>query len=831
MPSAPCGFAPRLAALCLLPVAGASAQTLDALFAPNPNAEVFALAAQPDGKILLGGNFTLLGAAARGRLARINADGSLEAAFNPAPNSTVSALRLQPDGKILVGGGFTVLGGNNRARIARLNADGSLDAGFIASADGVTVDHIALQPDGKVLLAGLFTQINGLPRAALARLNADGSLDTTFDVPIVNSSSTPNTPAVLAVALQPDGKILIAGNFITVAGRPRNNVARLNADGSLDALFAPDANFTVSAVAVQPDGRIVMGGAFTAVGGAARNRLARLNADGTVDFGFSSSADASVQRLALQADGRILVGGTFSSLTGGLRSRLARVGPDGALDLTFDPNVTGTVGGSSPGIYALMVPGPDQVVLGGAFSSVSGQPRSGLARLGSPLPVITRPPADAAALAGATVSLSVASNVATGAQFQWRRNGAPVAGATNATLTLANVQAGDAGAYTVAVTNTFGTTTSTAATLTLGAPASAATLALTAAPQPQHAQAGARVALSAAGAGTGIAFQWRKDGVALAAATGATYTISSATGADMGYYTVVVASGGTAIESAAAILTVATPGVEGRLINVSTRGFVPAGGALTPGFVLAGGGAKRLLVRGVGPTLARFGLAGVLADPRLEVVPLGSVASLAANDDWAASQALATTATAVGAFALDAASRDSALLTDLAAGGAGYTVRITTAAATASGLALAEVYDADPAGSPARLINVSTRGFVGSGAEALVPGFVIGGAGPRQLLIRAVGPGLAPFGVTGLLNDPQLSVAPLGRAAPVAANDNWGGAPGLIAAFAAVGAFGLPAGSGDAAVVVWLPPGAYTVTVSGVGGATGVALVEIYDMP
>ncbi len=601
MPSAPCGFAPRLAALCLLPVAGASAQTLDSLFAPNPNAEVFALAAQPDGKILLGGNFTLLGAAARGRLARINADGSLEAAFNPAPNSTVSALRLQPDGKILVGGGFTVLGGSNRARIARLNADGSLDAGFIASADGVTVDHIALQPDGKVLLAGLFTQINGLPRAALARLNADGSLDTTFDVPIVNSSSTPNTPAVLAVALQPDGKILIAGNFITVAGRPRNNVARLNADGSLDALFAPDANFTVSAVAVQPDGRIVMGGAFTAVGGAARNRLARLNADGTVDFGFSSSADASVQRLALQADGRILVGGTFSSLTGGLRSRLARVGPDGALDLTFDPNVTGTVGGSSPGIYALMVPGPDQVVLGGAFSSVSGQPRSGLARLGSPLPVITRPPADAAALAGATVSLSVASNVATGAQFQWRRNGAPVAGAT--------------------------------------------------------------------------------------------YTIPSATGADMGYYTVVVASGGTAIESAAAILTVATPGVEGRLINVSTRGFV------------------------------------------------------------------------------------------------------------------------------------------GSGAEALVPGFVIGGAGPRQLLIRAVGPGLAPFGVTGLLNDPQLSVAPLGRAAPVAANDNWGGAPGLIAAFAAVGAFGLPAGSGDAAVVVWLPPGAYTVTVSGVGGATGVALVEIYDMP
>ena len=210
---------------------------------------------------------------------------------------------------------------------------------------------------------------------------------------------------------------------------------------------------------------------------------------------------------------------------------------------------------------------------------------------------------------------------------------------------------------------------------------------------------------------------------------------------------------------------------------------------------------------------------------------LGSPTLLAANDDWAASPALATASTIVGAFALDAESRDAALLTDLAAAGSGYTVRINTAPATAGGLALAEVYDADPAGSPARLINVSTRGFVGTGAEALVPGFVIGGAGPKQLLIRAVGPGLAPFGVAGLLNDPQLSVVPLGRTAAVAANDNWGGTTELIAAFATVGAFGLPAGSGDAAVVVWLPPGAYTVTVSGVGGTTGVALVEIYEMP
>jgi uncharacterized delta-60 repeat protein len=833
MSSAPCGLAPRLAALGLLSLAGASAQTLDASFAPNPNAEVFALAAQADGKILLGGNFTSLGATARNRLARVNADGSLDSAFNPAPNATVISLRVQPDGKILVGGSFTAIGGSNRARLARLNADGSLDAGFIASADAGSVDQLVLQADGKLLIAGLFTQINGLPRPSFARLNADGSLDTAFDVPVATASTTPNVLVVSVVAVQPDGRILIGGNMSTVAGQARTSLARLNADGSLDATFNPSPNFTVSAIVVQPDGKILIGGSFTTVGFTARNRLARLNADGSIDATFNSGADASVMRLALQADGRVLVAGTFSSLTGGLRSRLARVGPDGTLDASFDPNVTGTVGGSSPGVYALVVPGPDQVVFGGAFSAVSGQPRSGLARLGSPLPLITRQPADLAATAGASVTLSVASNVTTGAQYQWRRNGTPLAGATAATLTLANFQAADAGAYTVAVTHAFGTTVSTAATLTLGAPPNAATLALTVAPQPQHAEAGARVTLTAAASGAGVTYQWRKDGVPLAAATAAIYSITAATGADMGYYTVVVSSGGSAIESAAAILTVATPGIEGRLINVSTRGFVPAGGSLTPGFVLAGGGSKRLLVRGVGPTLARFGLAGALADPRLEIVPLGSIAPLAGNDDWVPSPALATMSAGAGAFALDGDSRDSALIADLpaAGGGTGYTVRVGTASATASGLALAEVYDADPAGSTARLINVSTRGFVGTGANALVPGFVIGGAGPRQLLIRAVGPGLAPFGVPGLLVDPQLSVVPLGRTAAVAANDNWGGTPELIAAFGAVGAFGLPAGSGDAAVVVRLPPGAYTVTVSGVGATTGTALVEIYDVP
>jgi hypothetical protein len=204
------------------------------------------------------------------------------------------------------------------------------------------------------------------------------------------------------------------------------------------------------------------------------------------------------------------------------------------------------------------------------------------------------------------------------------------------------------------------------------------------------------------------------------------------------------------------------------------------------------------------------------------------------NDDWAAaaagSDSLVALTGSVGAFPLDAGAKDAAAVATLdAAVERAYTVRITGGDAADSGIALTEVYDADPASSPVELTNVSTRGFVGTGANALVPGFVIAGEGPKQVLIRAVGPGLAQFGVTGVLEDPQIAVMPLGRDFVVAANDNWGSE--LRTAFAAVGAFALPAASRDAAVLVQLPPGGYTVVVSGVGGATGTALVEVYDVP
>jgi hypothetical protein len=197
--------------------------------------------------------------------------------------------------------------------------------------------------------------------------------------------------------------------------------------------------------------------------------------------------------------------------------------------------------------------------------------------------------------------------------------------------------------------------------------------------------------------------------------------------------------------------------------------------------------------------------------------------TVAANDNWNAIDA--GTFAAVGAFALAAGSRDAALVTTLPVGA--YTTPV--GAGGGSGVALLEVYDTEAEGAPSRFVNASTRAFVGTGADVLIPGFVVSGTGTMTLLIRAVGPGLGDFGVTGFLADPQITLFSGG--AVVATNDNWssGASPASLAAAAAgAGAFALAPGSRDAALLVDLAAGSYTASVSGVGGTTGTALVEIY---
>jgi hypothetical protein len=442
-------------------------------------------------------------------------------------------------------------------------------------------------------------------------------------------------------------------------------------------------------------------------------------------------------------------------------------------------------------------------------------------------PTITTPPASQTVAAGATVTLSVSVLANPAPTYQWRKNGTLVPGATRPTLTLPNAQAADAGSYTVVVTNLAGLVTSAPAVVTIDG----AALGITTHPLSQYVAAGATATLSVSANGAGVTFQWKKDGTPIPGATSASLALPGSGAATMGFYSAEARSGNTVVESAPAAVTVNTGGPS-RLTNVSTRGFVPAGGALTPGFVLQGGAPKALVIRAVGPTLGAFGVGGTLADPVLEVIPLGGETPSASNDNWGGTAALSAAFGRVGAFPLAAGgSNDASVAASLGGGGAsGYTVRITSKSATVGGVALAEIYDEDAFGPAGRLINVSTRGFAGTGDQALVPGFVIGGNAPKQVLIRAVGPGLAQFGVTGVLADPQLTLVPLGKDFSVAANDNWGGTSALQTAFSQAGAFALPPGSNDAAIVLRLPPGGYTVVVSGAGNATGTALVEVYDL-
>ena len=262
-----------------------------------------------------------------------------------------------------------------------------------------------------------------------------------------------------------------------------------------------------------------------------------------------------------------------------------------------------------------------------------------------------------------------------------------------------------------------------------------------------------------------------------------------------------------------------------RLVNIATRAAVGgAAGVPIPGFVIAGNGTKSVVVRAVGPTLGVFGVNGVLTDPRLSVVS-GST-TVATNDNWLPADAAAMTS--AGAFSLPPGSKDAALVASLGAGD--YTAPVT-ATDGGSGVALVEIYDG-ALNSGASIVNASTRAFVGTGDSVLIPGFVVSGTGTIRLLVRAVGPTLAGFGVTGTLADPTIT---LYRGATVlATNDNWSSATNAaeIAAIAAtVGAFPLPTGSNDAALVVVLPAGSYSAVVSGVGATTGTALVELYVAP
>jgi len=278
-----------------------------------------------------------------------------------------------------------------------------------------------------------------------------------------------------------------------------------------------------------------------------------------------------------------------------------------------------------------------------------------------------------------------------------------------------------------------------------------------------------------------------------------------------------------------------------RLVNLSSRGSFNGGDSnrvFIAGFVVAGSSPKQVLLRAVGPGLRGLGIQDPLNNPVLQL--FGSKGQvLLQNSGWANSSEIAAAADRLGAFKFASGSQDSAILTTLSPGA--YTMIVSSS--SGNGITLAEVYDAsmNPQIETQKLINISTRGFVDVGDGVMIAGFVVTGNSPKRVLIRAVGPGLTSLGVGGALADPSLAVYQSG--AIIAQNDNWetpkpvnatqGAATGaeISTAAASAGAFALVPGSKDSAVVMTLAPGNYTAIVSGVAATSGVALVEVYEIP
>ena len=316
--------------------------SFDLGFGHGLNGTVRALAVQPDGHALVGGYFTKVGGVERHYLARLKSDGTLDASFDAkigtGQNYFVYALKLQPDGRILVGGRFSSIDGKTKAGLARLNPDGTLDTNFVTRVTSggpfPNVYALALQPDGKILVGGNFGLVNGESRNGIARLNADGTLDTAFNP----GKGTGYYRDVYSVALQTDGKILVGGNFRKFDNHDRQDLARLHPNGALDEFFSPGhgtankaGSGKIHSVAIQPDGKLVIGGRFSSVQGKGRDDIARLNADGSVDGEFrpmSGTGPAEnylVYAVALESDQRLLIGGRFSAVNAGHRSNIARL--------------------------------------------------------------------------------------------------------------------------------------------------------------------------------------------------------------------------------------------------------------------------------------------------------------------------------------------------------------------------------------------------------------------------------------------------------------------------------------------------------------------------
>jgi uncharacterized delta-60 repeat protein len=792
---------------------------------------VFTLATQFD-KVIAGGGFTRVNGPFVGSIVRLNEDSTLETSFQTkviAGNTL--RVETQSNGKIVVLNDIVASGASIFTGLLRLTADGARDTTFAPLSPSL-FDTFALQPDDKIL---------GVIKNAILRLNTNGSLDNSF-------ITIQNRYTINGLKVQPDGGILVFGfGDIGVINRKYS-------DGTFDPTFQdPAADESVKAVDLQGDGKVIVGGDFHYFGVntnyfndvIARPYLARLQANGGVDETFSASLNAPVSVVKVQKNGQIVIGGTFTSVNNYPTPGLARLNPDG----TFDPTFTApTQGGAVKAIVEL----PDgTVVAGGDFGVVTSivNPLPGqIITVGSATPfttLVVKPALTNIAEVRFLVDGNIIDTVT-----------APLVSTpgTSALSTRVHAQSGGIpglgtgiwgtsfrglfpGTYilTVQVVDSSGNvTTSSPSSVTVVDPSQS--------PPPPTYQIGSLVTGQVLATQESITITAKPNtgGVALdtlslvvngtsvqqinSPPNTGTYSFVFKPPAPASYALVMVARAKSGVTTSSPVIAV-TAGIPSRIVNIATRLRVQTGeNVLIGGFIITGTDPKKVLIRGIGPSLSNF-FTGVLADPTLELHQ-GST-TLATNDNWKTKPNGTSQQAEIEATTIPPTNNlESAILATLNPGA--YTA-ILAGKNGGTGIGVVEVYDLAQAAN-SKLANISTRGFVDTGNNVLIGGLIVGGGsgdGTAKVIVRALGPSVP---VAGALADPTLELHNA-SGTTIATNDNWKIRPDGSSQQAEIEATTIPPKDDrESAIIAHLPPGSYTAIVRGANNTTGIGLVEIYDL-
>jgi uncharacterized delta-60 repeat protein len=738
-------------------------------------------------------------------------DGKVVTDFN---NSTdwLSRIAVQPDGKIVaIGDTFP----SRRGALARYNPDGTLDVTFGNGGKVITVASVRetasgllLLPDGKIMISGTISVPTDFDTSfLLLRFNSDGSVDSTFgNGGTVMTNINNDYDAAYALALQADGKIVAAGKRgiqFNPSEQRKGNVAlaRYNPDGSLDTTFGNGGkvvndfgqgleSYAID-VTIQPDGKIVIAGES-----AYAFLVARYNSNGTLDTTFGNGGFREInfgdlswdhaRDVLLQPDGKIIVVGTAEIDTPYNSFAVARFNPDGSLDQSFGNggkvvmlNEGDLDAGALQSDGKLIALGSDATFsANGALDTTFGGGGTSSLQL---LRFNTDGSLDSTFGSGGTVTTTFGGSVAEGKDLAIQADGKILAGGitssdpyfNNSDFALARYLDHSGPPPTPTPPAATPTPTPPAATPTPTPPAPTPTPtppAPTPTPTPEP-----------------------------TTSPGATPTPTPEP---------------TATPSATPAAPPAQP------LNISTRLRVQSGDrALIGGFILTGSDSKAVMIRALGPSLGANGMPGALSDTTLDLYD-ASGQLLASNDNWKDEHQ--TQIQATGIAPSDAL--ESAILTTLP-GNSSYTA-IVRGKNGATGVGLVEVYDLT-LGSSSKLANISTRGFVDTGDNVMIGGFIVGGTAAEhtRIVVRAIGPSLSSFGLTNALQDPTLSLYD-SNGNVMATNDNWrdGHQPEVEAAGLA------PADDRESALFASLTPGAYTAIVAGKNGSVGIGLVEAYNI-